>query len=184
MTNSPHLRTDRTLLRLAQPSDAAQLLEFFRAAGKRLEPPLPDALLTLEHWRTHSELLLKEQADGASAKLFVFTPDESEILGTVGLIRITRGIRFDCSLSYALRPSHEGQGLMSEAVRAAIRHAFDDLGLHRVEAVHTLDNQRSQRLLERLGFERVGIIRGFLRSAGGWRDTLLHSLTNPDWLPP
>jgi ribosomal-protein-alanine N-acetyltransferase len=72
---------------------------------------------------------------------------------------------------------------MSEAVGAIIRHAFDDLGLHRIEAAHALDNQRSKKLLERMGFERVGVIRGFLLTGGRWRDTVLHSLSNPDWQP-
>jgi ribosomal-protein-alanine N-acetyltransferase len=144
---------------------------------------LPDSLLTLEHWRKHSEQLLKEHADGSAVRLFVFTPDESEIVGTVGLSRITRGIRCDCSLSYAIREVYEGTGLMSEAVHAAVRHAFDELGLHRIEASHALDNPRSQKLLERLGFERVGVIRGFLLTGGRWRDTLLHSLVNHNWQP-
>jgi [ribosomal protein S5]-alanine N-acetyltransferase len=183
MMNTPELRTERTLSRLVEPSDAPKVLDYFRAAGRRYDPPLPDSLLTLEHWRKHSEQLLKESREGSALRLFVFTLDEAEILGTVGLTRITRGVRFDCSLSYAIRASHEGTGLMGEAVRAAIRHAFDDLGLHRIEASHAPDNHRSGMLLQRLGFERIGTIPGFLLSAGEWRDTVLHSLLNPDWLP-
>jgi len=181
--NTPKLRTARTLSRLIEPGDAPKVLDYFRAAGRRYDPALPDSLLTLDHWRKHSEQLLKEHAEGTAVRLFVFTADESEIVGTLGLSRITRGVRFDCSLSYAIREAHEGTGLMSEAVHAAIRHAFDDLGLHRIEAAHALDNQRSQKLLERMGFERVGVIRGFLLTGGRWRDTLLHSLVNPEWQP-
>jgi [ribosomal protein S5]-alanine N-acetyltransferase len=129
-------------------------------------------------------LLQQEQLAGTALRLFVFTADESQIIGSLGLTRITRGVRFDCSLSYAIRQSQEGSGLMSEAVRAAIQYAFADLGLHRIEAAHSADNDRSRRLLERLGFERVGLIRGFLLTGGQWRDTVLHSLLNPSWQPP
>lgn len=179
----PQLRTQRTLSRLIEPGDAPKVLDYFRSAGKRYDPPLPDSLLTLEHWRKHSQRLLKEHAEGSAVRLFVFTPDESEIVGTVGLSRITRGIRFDCSLSYAIAEASEGAGLMSEAVHAIIRHAFDELGMHRIEAAHALDNPRSQKLLERMGFERVGVIRGYLLTGGRWRDSILHSLVNPDWKP-
>lgn len=103
-------------------------------------------------------------------------------LGSVALTRITRGVCFDCSLSYALRASHEGTGLRSEAVRAVIRHAFVDLGLHRIEAAHAPDNAR-RRLLERMGVEPVGTIRGFLLSGSGWRDTVLHSPLKSRWRP-
>lgn len=179
----PRLVTERTLSRLATPADAPLLLDYFRDAGKRYDPPLPDALLTLEHWQRHSLQLSEEHAAGTSLRLFVFTPDESQIIGSLALTRITRGVRFDCSLSYALRASYEGTGVMSEAVRAILRFAFEELGLHRIEAAHAPDNVRSRRLLERMGFEHVGTIRGFLLSASGWRDTILHSLLNPDWRP-
>ncbi|MEY4544795.1 MAG: hypothetical protein RL685_990 [Pseudomonadota bacterium] len=179
----PRLLTARALVRLAETSEADKLLEFFRAAGQRYDPPLPEQLLTLEHWQAHSAQLLAEHASGNAARLFVFSPDEQQILGSVGLTRITRGVRHDCSLSYALRASHEGIGLMGEVVREVIRHAFHDLRLHRIEAAHAPDNQRSRRLLERVGFEQVGTIRGFLLSGGTWRDTVLHSLLNPDWRP-
>lgn len=184
MPDLPRLLTERTVTRLAQPDDAPLLLDYFRDAGGRYDPPLPSALLTLEHWRKHSELLLREFGEGSAARMFVFTPDESQIIGSLGLTRITRGVRFDCSLSYAIRQSCEGRGLMSEAVRAAIRHAFERLGLHRVEAAHAPENQRSRQLLERLGFEQVGLIRGFLFTQGRWRDTVLHSLLNDAWQPP
>jgi ribosomal-protein-alanine N-acetyltransferase len=166
-----------------EPSDAPKVLDYFQAAGKRYDPAPPDCLLTLDYWRRHGEQLLREHTDGSALSLFVFTPDESEIVGTVALSRITRGVCFDCSLSYTIREAQEGRGLMSEAVRATIRHAFDDLNLHRIEAAHALDNHRSQKLLERMGFERVGVIRGFLLTDGRWRDTVLHSLLNPLWRP-
>ena len=101
--SKPQLRTQRTLSRLVEPSDAPLVLDYFRAAGTRYDPPLPDALLTLAHWQKHSEWMLKEHAEGSALRLFVFTPDESEIVGTLALTRITRGVRLDCSLSYAIR---------------------------------------------------------------------------------
>lgn len=178
--NAPiFLRTARTLSRLATPDDAAVMLDYFRDAGQRYDPPLPEGLLTLDHWKKHSQQLLEEHARGTAVKVFVFTPDESMIIGTIGLSRITRGVRQDCSLSYTIRESHEGKGLMREAVGAAICHAFDGLKLHRIEACHAPDNHRSRALLERLGFVLVGTIPGFLRSASGWRDTVLHSLLEP-----
>jgi RimJ/RimL family protein N-acetyltransferase len=100
---------------LIDPDDAPKVLDYFRAAGRRYDPPLPDSLLTLDHWRKQSEHLLKEHANGSEVRLFVFTPDESEIVGTVGLSRITRGVRFNCSLSNAIREKHVG-GFVTKSV--------------------------------------------------------------------
>ena len=45
--------------------------------------------------------------------------------------------------------------------------------LHRVEAATLVENLPSQRVLEKNGFERIGLARSFLRIDGEWRDFLL-----------
>jgi ribosomal-protein-alanine N-acetyltransferase len=141
-------------------------------------------LLTLEHWQMHALRLLQEHVTVASCRFFVFSPDETHIIGTVGLSQITRGVRFDCSLSYAISAACEGQGVMREAVQAAIKYAFDELGLHRIEAAHAPENTRSARLLARLGFETVGTIPEYLYTGERWRDTILCTLVNTAWKAP
>jgi ribosomal-protein-alanine N-acetyltransferase len=73
---------------------------------------------------------------------------------------------------------------MGEAVTAAVRYAFADLGLHRVKAAYLPGNERSGRLLRRLGFAVEGYARDYLLIAGRWQDHVLVGRTNPDWLPP
>jgi ribosomal-protein-alanine N-acetyltransferase len=48
-------------------------------------------------------------------------------------------------------------------------------------ANHLLDNPRSAKLLQRLGFVREGLAKDYLRIDGEWRDHVLNSLTNPQW---
>jgi ribosomal-protein-alanine N-acetyltransferase len=73
---------------------------------------------------------------------------------------------------------------MSEAVSAAIAHVFGDLGLHRVRAAYHPHNERSGRLLCRLGFVVEGYARDYLDLHGAWRDQILTGLINPDWQLP
>jgi ribosomal-protein-alanine N-acetyltransferase len=61
--------------------------------------------------------------------------------------------------------------------------AFDELGLHRVEAGTLLHNVRSQRVLERNGFVRFGVAPSYLRIAGQWRDHALFQRLNDGWQP-
>lgn len=56
--------------------------------------------------------------------------------------------------------------------------AFDDLGLHRIQAGTLLHNVRSQRLLERTGFEQIGVAPSYLNIAGGWQDHALYQVVN------
>lgn len=59
-------------------------------------------------------------------------------------------------LGFHLRPEHWGQGYAQEAARAAIAHVFGTLGVRALLAGHHPENADSKKLLERLGFKRVG----------------------------
>ncbi len=67
---------------------------------------------------------------------------------------------------------------MREALTPAISYIFDQVGLHRVMANFRPENVRSAQLLERLGFEREGLARSYLRINGVWADHVLTSLFN------
>ena len=69
------------------------------------------------------------------------------------------------------------------AVRLVYDYAFSALGMHRVMANYMPENERSGRLLERLGFEREGFARKYLNIDGEWRDHVLTSRINEHWGP-
>jgi [ribosomal protein S5]-alanine N-acetyltransferase len=59
-----------------------------------------------------------------------------------------------------------------------IRVAFEELGLHRIQAGTLLHNVRSQRVLERNGFVRFGVAPACLNIAGQWQDHALYQIVN------
>jgi ribosomal-protein-alanine N-acetyltransferase len=64
-------------------------------------------------------------------------------------------------------------------VGEACRWAFGPAGLHRLEAGTLTDNIASQRVLERNGFERIGLAPRYLHIAGRWRDHILFQRIAP-----
>ena len=100
-------------------------------------------------------------------------------MGSVGLTQIVRGPAQRCSLGYGLDAEAEGQGYMTEALRAVIAHAFETLKLHRVEASYMPTNERSGRVLRRLGFTVEGFARDYVCLNGRWQDHILTALSNP-----
>jgi ribosomal-protein-alanine N-acetyltransferase len=62
-------------------------------------------------------------------------------------------------------------------VADVIEVAFGELRLHRLQAGTLVDNVASQRVLEKNGFELIGLARRYLQIAGGWRDHLLYQRT-------
>ena len=76
------------------------------------------------------------------------------------------------------------RGLVGERVRAlaaAIAYCFEEMKLHRIMANYMPTNERSARLLRKLGFVPEGFARDYLFLGGTWRDHVLTSLTNPNW---
>ena len=108
--------------------------------------------------------------------------NNAEVNGTLEFSQIARGPFQACYLGYGIGKRHEGKGLMYEGARAAIDYAFRDLNLHRIMANHLPDNHRSASLLQRLGFMRECIAKEYLRINGDWRDHVLNSLTNHNWV--
>ena len=70
---------------------------------------------------------------------------------------------------------------MSEGLGAAVGHAFTTLKLHRLEANIQPDNLASVRLVERLGFEREGHSKRYLKICGQWRDHDRFAILAEDW---
>ena len=137
------------------------------------------------HWRKALPLREKDRREGRGLVLYLFLKGKPrEIVGHASLSNIVRGAFQACHLGYALRKGHEGKGLMTEALRALLRHAFGPMGLHRVMANHMPANRRSARVLKGLGFRREGLAEKYLRIAGRWEEHVLTSLVNPRWKPP
>jgi [ribosomal protein S5]-alanine N-acetyltransferase len=102
--------------------------------------------------------------------------DGDRIAGTVALSNVVRGPHESANLGYWVAEPLNGRGVATKAVGELIPIAFGELGLHRLEAGTLVDNIASQRVLEKNGFQQVGIARGYLHIAGAWRDHVLFQL--------
>lgn len=96
-------------------------------------------------------------------------------MGGIALFGIRGGGISTGTLGYWLGERYQGQGVMSEAVTLICKFGFERLGLARIEAGTLLENNRSQHVLERCGFQREGIGRSYLEIAGARRDHVLYA---------
>jgi len=135
--------------------------EFFAAS----DPDWPDDFFTIEAQRA--------RIDNPERPHQWLILDEGEPAGFVGLSNTAFGPFKSSILSYWVAQDQNGRGLASQAVAAVIEKAFGEIGLHRLEAGTLVDNHASQRVLERNGFERIGIARRYLWINGDWRDHIL-----------
>ena len=151
----------------------------------RWAPPEPSGYYTEEFWRSYVVGARNEFVLGRALKLVLFDLKEPDgpVLGECNFSNIIRGPFHACFLGYKIDHRYEGYGLMLEALSAAIAYSFDVLRLHRVMANYVPTNERSGRLLRRLGFTVEGFARDYLLIDGEWRDHILTSLINVKLTP-
>jgi len=119
------------------------------------------------------------RAAGRALGLVIAGARTGELLGSVGLL----GVDWDerrCEIGYWLAPWARGRGAATRAVALLAPWALRELGLARVALHTTPDNEPSQRVAERAGFTREGVLRSYEERDGRRLDVLLFSLLPAD----
>jgi RimJ/RimL family protein N-acetyltransferase len=120
-----------------------------------------------------SETLPALREDGLVA-LVVTAAERGEVLGGAALhhVDLERSIG---EVGYWLLPEARGRGVATRVARIVAEWGFE-VGLARIEAQTFVENAASQRVLERAGFTREGLLRSMPRTRGGRGDMVLFSL--------
>jgi ribosomal-protein-alanine N-acetyltransferase len=115
------------------------------------------------------------------ACFFVCRVEDGRIAGVMNLSQIVRGNLQSAYLGYYAGEHYAGRGYMTEGMRLVLRHAFEDLKLHRIEANIQPGNAASVALVERAGFVKEGYSRRYLKICGRWRDHERWAILAEDW---
>ncbi|MGE0375817.1 MAG: GNAT family N-acetyltransferase [Planctomycetaceae bacterium] len=114
---------------------------------------------------------------------FVIEDGDGAFLGGCGLNDHNPRHRL-ANLGYWLRLSARGRGVMTRAVRLLRDYAFNNTDLDRLEIVAAVGNLPSQRVAERVGAVREGLLRQALLLNGERYDAILYSILRSDSNPP
>ena len=176
--------TDRLILKLLKPADAELVLDYVtrnRDFLKSWETDRPDDYYSLRHQKILLRRDYKRFQEGQMLRLWIFRKEEPErVIGTVALDNIVRGPFLSCFVGYRLDGDHINQGYTTEALKELVRIAFQELGLHRLEANIMPRNSRSLKVVEKLGFKNEGTSRDYLKINGKWEDHIHMVLLNKD----
>lgn len=159
------------------------MLAFFEENREHLEkwsPAPPEGYYTESFWRERLGQARSEFEQDQSMKLVLSERHApvGAVIGVCNFSNFVRGPFQACYLGYSLDYRFEGRGLMQEALKASTQYAFETLRLHRIMANYIPINERSGRLLRRLGFVVEGYAHDYLLINGRWQDHILTSLTN------
>lgn len=90
----------------------------------------------------------------------------------------------DMEIGYGMIPSERRKGYCTEAVKMMVGYLFLSKNTMRIYALSTVGNIASQRVLEKAGFKKEGVIRKSLFIRGEWKDRYLYSVLREEWNEP
>jgi RimJ/RimL family protein N-acetyltransferase len=127
----------------------------------------------------HSKTELEQWYDKLSAEgrwFFIEKKDGSKI-GEIHHLK-------DMEIGYGLIPSERGKGYCTEAVKIMVDYLFLSKNIVRIYALTNVSNVASQKVLEKAGFKKEGVIRKSLFVRGQWRDRYIYSILREEWKGP
>ncbi len=121
-------------------------------------------------------IILRSLAGEESSPIYfaLIPAGTTELVATVGFHTISP-VNGSAEITYDVAPSYWGQGVAARACKQATEWAFRELAWHRIQATTVLSNVRSQRVLEKCGYEREGLVRNFRVVRGKPTDYWLYS---------
>ena len=175
----PILETDRLILRQVTQDDANSLLKYLSDKDVMkyvgLEPfkSIDDALDEISWYKS-----MFEKRTGI--RWGITLKDQGEVIGSCGFLNLVSQ-HYRSEIGVELSREHWGKGIASEAFEAVIRYGFEQMNLQRIEALIEPPNIPSQKLAERQGFIREGLLRSYEYTCGKFDDLYMYSLLKQDF---
>lgn len=151
-----------------RPITAADRAEFLRLTqhSRDFHAPWIKAPLTVHTFKVYLRRALGDDHAGYA----ICRRDSGEMVGVVNINNIVGGALRAGTLAYFVAETHAGNGYMREGLTQVKEHAFQELGLHRLEANIQPGNVASIALVRSCGFALEGTSPRFLYINGAWRD--------------
>lgn len=186
--SGPRLDGPRVLLRplRAADFDAWRTVRVRSRAWLEQWEPLPepgsaDPTVDDDAFRARCGAWDRQRQFDAAHGFGLFLRDRECFAGEVSLGSVQRGPFQSASIGYWIDADRAGYGYVPEGVVLVLRHAFDDLRLHRVEAAIVPRNIASRRVVEKLELREEGVALGYLQIRGAYEDHVRYAITAEEW---
>lgn len=174
MEHFPQLDTERLRLREIMPSDADPIFQYFsnprmiRYYGMQQFTNVEEAAQLVETFRKGFE-------SGTGIRWGIELKSTGQLIGTCGFHNWSKKYK-RAEAGYEVSEPFWRNGFAWEAVRTIIQFGFSELGLNRIGAVIIPGNSASSRMVEKLGFQKEGLLRAYIIQDGSPMDAHMYSL--------
>jgi ribosomal-protein-alanine N-acetyltransferase len=176
----PTLVTERLTIRAFEESDAGPLFE-------QASNPNVTRYTLWDHYRTIAESMafVRDYArlryrEGMAEPYAITLKDDGRMLGVCGCFWVAEPHR-TMELGYWVAEPYWGRGIATEASRAVVDWTFLHFEPMRLQGRVIVGNTASERVLEKLGFQREGTLRSSLLRRGNFEDVIMFSLLKSEW---
>ena len=182
MLPRPDFHTRHAHIRLLGADDAAELLDYYWRNRTHLASWEPARSPDFYDQESMLNRILEAEGDfhtGKHVKLGAFDQQSGKMLASIDFSQIVWGPMQSCYLGYSIDAQQQGKGFMQEFLPPCIAFMFREISLHRIQASYMVDNHRSAKLLQHLGFVKEGTARQYLHINGQWEDHTMTAKINP-----
>lgn len=170
----PSIETERLVLRKVTKDDADSLLTYLsdeevtRHMGLAPFVSAEDALDEIGWYQSIFD-------NGTGMRWGITMEGQDRIIGSCGFLNRTQKHN-RAEIGFELSREYWGKGIAAEALRAVIEYGFSELDLNRIEALIEPANSPSQKLVEKNGFVKEGLLREYEYTQGKYDDLYMYSL--------
>jgi ribosomal-protein-alanine N-acetyltransferase len=139
----------------------------------------PDVVQSRQAFSSRCAARQRERQLGTGYGFGIFV--DNILAGEMNVSSIQRGPFQNAYVGYWIDQRHAGQEYTPEALVVAMRFAFEDLRLHRLQIAIIPRNRPSRRVVEKLGIRLEGTAERYLEINGSWEDHLRYAITTEEW---
>jgi len=134
--------------------------------------------------RTEKEKAIEDKNHGEQ-KTFIVEKKDGLRIGFISHFNVIwDGVGKLLTIAYCLLPAERGKGYCTEAVRIMVDYLFLSKVTPCIQATTHVENGASQRVLEKGGFRKEGVMRKRFFIRGNWQDQVLFSILREEWKEP
>ena len=179
-SNFPTLETERLILRKLRLEDAKDIFEY-------ASDPEVSKYVT---WETHKSIedsinFIKSSLANYNKKEVIdwgiVYKENNKLIGTCGYFLWALEQHSRAEIGYVIGKKYWGKGIMTEAVKEAIKFGFEKMNLNRIQAMCLPDNIGSYRVMEKVGMKYEGVIREYIYIKGKFQDLKLYSILRREY---
>jgi len=143
-------------------------------------PGQPDVVKSRQAFSSRCAARQRERQLGTGYGFGIFVGEQ--LVGEMNVSSIQRGPFQNAYVGYWIDQRQAGQQYTPEALVVAMKFAFDELRLHRLQIAIIPRNKPSRRVVEKLGIRLEGLAERYLEINGVWEDHMRYAITAEDWL--